>query len=134
MTPFYIWFAAVTLFLIAAVSPLPFALPVPWTGICLVVLVLSVSALPYSYGRIYIRLAALGVSREPSVDNYGGSEADTRDVSGVGQGVPCEFEIEEENLFGRELHPLLGSAGGVAEIASCSLTWKQCLQVLFFSR
>lgn len=127
MKPFYNWFAAVVVFVIAAVSPLPFALPVPWTGILLAVLVLSVCALPYLYGCVYIRLAVLAVSREPSFDEFG-SEADARGVSDVGQGVACELTMGEDNLFGREIHPLLGSAGD-AELSRCSLTWKQCLQV-----
>lgn len=127
MKPFYNWFAAVVLFLIAAVSPLPFALPVPWTGIFLAVLVLSVCALPYCYGCIYIRLATLGVSRENSSDCYGG-EADTRSVSDVGQGMACELAMDEDYLFGRETRPLLGTAD-VAELSRRSLTWKQCLRV-----
>ncbi|CAM9499457.1 unnamed protein product [Pylaiella littoralis] len=130
MKPFYNWFAAVVLFLIAAVSPLPFALPVPWTGIFLAVLVLSVCALPYCYGCIYIRLATLGVSRENSSDCYGG-EADTRSVSDVGQGMACELAMDEDYLFGRETRPLLGTAD-VAELSRRSLTWKQCLRDIRF--
>lgn len=128
MRPFYTWFTAVVVFLIAAVSPLPFALPVPLTGILLVALVLSVCALPYYYGCIYIRLAVLGDSREPSLDDYDG-ELDER--GGASNSMACEFAMEEEDgLFGREIHPLLGSSSaGAAEFSRCSVTWRQCIQV-----
>lgn len=127
MRPFYIWFTAVVVFLIAAVSPLPFALPVPWTGMFLAALVLSVCALPYYYGCIYIRLAVLGDSREPSLDDYG-DEPDAG--GGVSNSMACEFTMEDDDFFGREIHPLLGSSSASAsEFSRCSLTWRQCVQV-----
>lgn len=127
MKPFYIWFAAVTLFLVAAVTPLPFELPTPWTGIVLAILVLSVSALPFAYGRVYIGSDMLGVSREPSMDGDE-SAALMRGVGGDGEGTAGRFRLDEDDVFGRESHPLLESTeGGV--VGSRSLTWKQCLQV-----
>ena len=127
MKPFYIWFAAVTLFLVAAVTPLPFELPTPWTGIVLAILVLSVSALPFAYGRVYIGSDMLRVSREPSMDGDE-SAALMRGVGGDGEGTAGRFRLDEDDVFGRESHPLLGSTeGGV--LGSRSLTWKQCLQV-----
>lgn len=130
MKPFYVWFAAVTLFLVAAVIPLPFALPVPWTGIVLVVFVLSVSALPFAYGRVYIVADTLGVSREPSIDGDD-SGAHIRGVGDDGEGTAGRFGLGDEDIFGRESYPLLGSTEARGPPASRSLTWKQCLQVKF---
>lgn len=130
MKPFYLWFAAVTLFLVAAVTPLPFELPVPWTGIVLAILVLSVSALPFVYGRVYIVSDLLRVSREPSIDGDD-SGALLRGVGDDGEGTAGRFRLDEGDVFGRESYPLLGSTEGVGSIGSRNLTWKQCLQVYF---
>lgn len=128
MKPFYVWFAAVTLFLVAAVMPVPFELPVPWTGVVLAVLVLSVSALPCAYGRVYIAPDALGFSGEHSED---GDDSGThlRGIGDDGEGTAGRFRLEEEGVFGRESYPLLGSTEGVESPGSRSLTWRQCLQV-----
>lgn len=136
MKPFYIWFAAVTLFLVAAVTPLPFSLPTPWTGIVLAVLVLSVSALPFAYGRVYIVSDMLEVSRESSIDGDD-SAALIGGVGDNGEGTAGSFRLDEDGVFGRESYPLLGSTEGEV-LGSRSLTWKQCLQdvrfwVLFLS-
>ena len=88
--------------------------------------VLSVSALPFAYGRVYIGSDMLGVSREPSM---GGDESAAlmRGAGGDREGTAGRFRLDEDNVFGRESHPLLGSTeGGV--LGSRSLTWKQCLQ------
>lgn len=134
MTPFYGWFTAMTVFLIAAVVVVffPVTLPVPWAGIVLVVLVFSVSALPMRYGRVYVRDAMLAFSREQPLSGARG-EGDLRDVGDDGEGVANDCKLEED-LFGGEVFPLLGSRDGVggghlAEIESRSLTWKQCLGV-----
>lgn len=108
---FYIWFGLVTTFLLAAIAPalLPFALPAPWTGIVLAILVLSVCTVPLLYGQIYLREATLGVSRESSTG---------------GDGID----------IGDEIYPLLGSSeglGGIEGIDARNLTWMQCLQVTF---
>lgn len=128
MEPFYIWFAAVVLFLVAAVTPLPFALPVPWTGIVLAVLVLSVSALPFVYGHVYIVSDMLGVSREPSIDGDDGG-AHTRGVGDDGEAMAGRSRLDEEDLVGCETYPLLGPTEGVGSLQNRSLTWRQCLQV-----
>lgn len=143
MRPFYLWFTAVTVFLVASVTPIPFSIPVPWAGVVLAALVLSVSALPFAYGRVYLTSANLGMmSREASTDGDGdGSEA--IDVSSdLAGGMASGFRLEED-LFGREAYPLLGQpdgigAGpggpGVAELLPGSLTWKQCLRVSFAAK
>lgn len=131
MKPFYIWFTAVTLFLVLAVTPLPFALPVPWTGIVLAALVLSVSALPFVYGRVYVVSDTLRVSRESSVD-VDDSGAQVPGVGDDGEGAAGRFRLDEDGVFGRESYPLLGSAEGVGALGSRSLTWRECLQVIVF--
>lgn len=133
MAPFYIWFAVLTLFLIASLAAvlLPSGLPVPWSGLLLVILVFSVSALPMLYGRVYIRDAMLGFSRESSrsIDNGG----DPHSADNIGGGIAGDLRLEED-LFGGEVFPLLGSrddegAAHNADIENNSLTWKQCLRV-----
>lgn len=133
MTPFYGWFVVLTLFLIAAVAAglFPVGLPVPLSGLLLFVLVVSVSALPMLYGRVYIRDAMLGFSRESSRSS--GSEGDTHSAASVGGGIAGGFRLEED-LFGGEAFPLLGSRDDLkavrnADIENGSLTWKQCLRV-----
>lgn len=113
-----------------AVVFFPFSLPVPWTGIFLVTGILSVSVLPALYGRIYIRETTLGCLRELST-NSDSFEEDTRDAGDVSEGFATNFRLEND-LFGGEVFPLLGSTG-VGElgsgIKSCSLTWRQVLRV-----
>ncbi len=133
MRPFYLWFTAVTVFLVASVAPVPFPIPVPWAGVVLAALVLSVSALPFAYGRVYLTTATLGVSREASTDGDGGEAIGVSDHAG---GISSGFRLQED-LFGREEHPLLGqpdgvgSGSGFTELGPDSLTWKQCLRVSF---
>lgn len=132
MKPFYIWFTVVTLFLVAAVTPFPFALPIPWTGIVLAVLVLSVSALPFVYGRVYIVSDTLRASREPSMDgDDSGAHTHLRSVGDGGEGAVDRLRLDEEDIFARESFPLLGPTEGMGSLGSSSLTWKQCLQVRF---
>lgn len=133
MTPFYGWFVGLTLFLIAAVAAglLPVVLPVPWSGLLLFFLVVSVSALPMLYGRVYIRDAMVGFSRDSSPSS--GSEGDTHSAASVGRGIADGFRLEED-LFGGEVFPLLGSRADFeavrnADIENGSLTWNQCLRV-----
>ncbi|CAM9554235.1 unnamed protein product, partial [Laminaria digitata] len=145
LTPFYVWFAVVTLFLMASVAVVffPFALPVPWTGIFLVIVVLSVSGLPLLYGRVYVRGNVFGHSRDSSSTSTNfGVEPDPRNAGDATDSVTADLPLEED-LFGGELFPLLGSTDGLgagrnADIESCSLTWEQCLRdkrfwVLFVS-
>lgn len=134
MAPFYVWFAVVTLFLMAvdAADFFPVAAPVPWTGILLLLVVLSVSGLPLLYGRVYVRDAMLGFSRESSTQSSG-SEGEARATSDVGDTFTSDFRLEED-LFGGEVFPLLGSrhaleAGRNSDIEGRSLTWKECLRV-----
>eukprot|EP00752_Nemacystus_decipiens_P011283 g10026.t1 len=130
MKPFYVWFAAVTLFLVAAVTPLPFDLPTPWTGIVLAILVLLVAALPFAYGHVYVVSDMLGVSREPSFDGDDSASL-LRGVGDGGDDTARRFGPDEDDVFGQESYPLLGATGG--ELAgSRSLTWKQCLQEVRF--
>ncbi|CAM9918055.1 unnamed protein product [Scytosiphon promiscuus] len=108
---FYIWFGSVTSYLLAAAAPalLPFALPAPWTGIFLAILVLSVSAVPLLYGQVYFREATVGGPRESSTDGDGSD-------------------------IGEEIRPLLRSSewlGSMEGIGTRNLTWMQCLQVDF---
>eukprot|EP00903_Cladosiphon_okamuranus_P007037 g6842.t1 len=130
MKPFYIWFTAVTLFLVLAVTPLPFALPVPWTGIVLAALVLSVSALPFAYGRVYV-VSDIVVSRGFSIDSDD-SGAQLRGVGDDGEGAAGRFRLDEDGVFGRESFPLLGPTEAVGALGSCSLTWRECLQDVRF--
>lgn len=124
-----------TLFLMAAVCAVffPFALPVPWAGILLVIVVLSASALPLRYGRVYIRGKVFEHSRESSTSSSFCVEPDPRIGGDTTDSVSAESPLEED-LFGGELFPLLGSTDGLgagrnADIESCSLTWEQCLRV-----
>lgn len=135
LTPFYIWFAGVTLFLMASVAAVffPFTLPVPWAGILLVIVVLSASALPLLYGRVYIRGKVFEHSRESSTSSSFCVEPDPRIAGDATDSVSADSPLEED-LFGGELFPLLGStdalgAGRNADIESCSLTWEECLRV-----
>lgn len=117
-----------------AVVFFPFALPVPWTGIFLVIVVLSVSGLPLLYGRVYVRGKVFGHSRDSSSTSTNfGVEPDPRNVGDATDSVTADLPLEED-LFGGELFPLLGSTDGLgagrnADIESCSLTWEQCLRV-----
>ena len=129
MRPFYLWFAGVTAFLIASVAPVPFSVPAPWAGVLLAALVLSVSALPVAYGRVYLTTATLGHSRQASTDCEGGEALGVGDVA---EGIASGFRLEED-LFGREAYPLLGP-NGVAERVPGSLTWKECLRVSFAAK
>lgn len=111
----------------------PFALPVPWAGVILVIVVLSVSALPPLYGRVYVRGKVFEHSRESSAHSNFGLEAEPPQLSRIASdNVSVDFPLEDQ--FGGELFPLLGSTEGLgagrnAEIESCSLTWKECLKV-----
>lgn len=118
--PFYVWFAVVTLFLIVAAATefMPFSLPTPWTGICVVTLVLLVSVIPMLYGRVYIKDAMIAFSRDPFIDFNGGD--DSNDEGGN------TSNVMEEDIFRGEISPLLGSRNG-REIEN--RTWKQCLVV-----
>ena len=134
MSPFYVWFAVLVLFLMAAaaVAFMPFSLPVPLTGILLLALVLLVSSIPVFYGRVYIKDAMLAFSMEPF--NGGGSEEGREGFEGGrerGDVTMCGVTAEEEN-FGGELVPLLGSGNGVGGgngLQTENRTWKQCLVV-----
>lgn len=136
LTPFYVWFAVVTLFLMTAVTAVffPFALPVPWAGVMLVFVVLSVSALPLLYGRVYVRGKVFEHSRESSAHSNFGLEPEPPQLSrDASDSVGVDYPLED--LFGGELFPLLGSAEGLgagrhADFESCSLTWKECLKVM----
>lgn len=112
---------------------LPCSLPVPWAGILLVILVLSASALPLLYGRVYIRGKVFEHSRESSTSSSFCVEPDPRIASHATDNASADSPLEED-LFGGELFPLLGSTDGLgagrnADIESCSLTWEQCLRV-----
>lgn len=143
MKPFYTWLGSVTAFLLLAATPalLPFTLPVPWTGLALLLLVSTVGAVPFFYGSVYIRGSPLLLSRGPSMDSDGGMEREERRGSDL---APCEFRLEDD-LFGREHHPLLGGADngngthaslGRVTDSGYGYTWKECLQVrvVAFSR
>lgn len=112
----------------------PFALPVPWAGVMLVFVVLSVSALPLLYGRVYVRGKVFEHSRESSAHSNFGLEPEPPQLSrDASDSVGVDYPLED--LFGGELFPLLGSAEGLgagrhADFESCSLTWKECLKVM----
>lgn len=118
ISPFYVWFTVVTLFLIAAAATefMPFSLPIPWTGICVITLVLLVSVVPMLYGRVYIKDAMVAFSRNPF--NDGGD--DSNDEGGNASNVM------EGDIFRGEISPLLGSRNG-QDVEN--RTWKQCLVV-----
>ncbi|CAN0245804.1 unnamed protein product, partial [Ectocarpus fasciculatus] len=135
MKPFYTWLGSVTVFLVAAATPalLPFTLPVPWTGLALLLLVSTVVFVPLFYGSVYIRGSPLLLSRGPSMESDGMEREERRgsDLS------PCEFRLEDD-LFGREHHPLLGGPGngngghaGLGRVTGSEgygYTWKECLK------
>ncbi|CAM9915414.1 unnamed protein product [Ectocarpus sp. 12 AP-2014] len=135
MKPFYTWLGSVTAFLILSATPalLPFTLPVPWTGLALLLLVSTVAAVPFFYGSVYIRGSPLLLARGPSMDSDGGMEREERRGSDL---APCEFRLEDD-LFGREHHPLLGGPNngngthaGLGRVTDTGYgyTWKECLQ------
>lgn len=136
MTPFYIWFACTTSFLVAAtlVGTLPVTLPVPWTGLALVTAVMSVSILPFFYGQIFVRDVCALERREACATNGGSDGAyGGRSSRGYSNGVGRGGGVDDEGDAGGETLPLLGTVDGTAvvreDIESHGMTWKECLQV-----
>lgn len=125
MAPFYGWFSILTVLLMsaAAVEFFPVTLPVPWTGVFLLAIILSVSVLPFFYGRIFIKDATF--IETPSQ----GTRQANGDVAGESS---TDFRLEED-LFGGEVCPLLGSRDtegvGHNSLTPNDLTWRQCLRV-----
>lgn len=134
MTPFYIWFAAIISVLVAAMlaGAFPVTLPVPWTGIVIVTLVLAVLGLPMLYGRIYVRDAVLGFGRG-DFSVHGSSDEHVEDDSSFANDSNEGLRLEDDLLEG-EAFPLLRAPGNVGDCRTldltCSnMTWKQCIQV-----
>lgn len=137
MTPFYIWFMGITSFLIAAMLAGAFpsvTLPVPWTGIAVVGIVVSVSALPTFYGGMFIRDAALRSERRET-SSCSDNDSSARDAVSFSGAVTGDCRLEDD-LIGGETYPLLGSVENLstvraADVDSCNLTWKQCMKVSY---
>lgn len=136
MTPFYTWFAIMIVFLMAvsAFQVSSLEVPVPWTGVTLVALVLSVCALPLLYGRIFVRDAGLACSGSDVTPNSSNGDEFEPSQSSLSDGLVGDINMSSDPLLGERL-PLLGSAGAAAGVAPdvqlehASLTWRQCLVV-----
>lgn len=133
MMPFYIWFTVVSSSLIAAMvaGAFPVTLPVPWTGLLLFGLILSVSVLPMLYGRTYIRDVSLGCGRGESSARIGDDDGAT--ITSFPEASADDYRLEDDLLEG-EAFPLLGSMENVVGVHvvgldTSSLTWRQCLHV-----
>lgn len=113
------------------IGALPVTLPIPWAGFALLVIVMSVSALPLLYGKLYVRDVPGFRRREAS---NSGSDGDAGNTCTYSADNAHDMRLDE-GLAGGEACPLLGAVDrtgviSVEDLDSYSLTWKQCLQVL----
>lgn len=134
MAPFCIWFAVIILVLVAAMlaGAFPVSLPVPWTGVIIVTLVLAVLGLPMLYGRIYVRDGVLGCG-PGDFSVHGSSDGHVEDDTNFANDSSEGLRLEDDLLEG-EAFPLLRAPGNVGDcrtldLACSNMTWRQCIQV-----